>query len=103
MNARSQSWHAQQAALRNEMEATRIDLLATNVAIRLRDLRSQPSGTALTPANVGRALSASPSLTFLAPLLLALLMLGPTRVVPLMLRTGLRAWLTRTVRSLVGG
>ncbi|WP_321921316.1 hypothetical protein [Paraburkholderia guartelaensis] len=52
--------------------------------------------------NVAHALYDAPRVTLLGSIALAALMLGPKRVVSVVVRTGLTSWVSRNVRALVG-
>ncbi|TDG03269.1 hypothetical protein E1N52_35845 [Paraburkholderia guartelaensis] len=81
------------------MELTRAQLLVANVGSRSAECASARANS-LSVANVGRALIAAPNVTMLGSLLLGTLLLGPRRVVPVVLRTGLTGWIARNVRIL---
>ncbi|MCP3711583.1 hypothetical protein M3I54_32310 [Paraburkholderia sp. CNPSo 3274] len=91
--------HASEAVLLSHMELARAQLLAANVGSRLVE-RASARTNSLSVANVGRALIAAPNVTLLGSLLLGTLLIGPRRVVPVVLRTGLTGWIARNVRIL---
>ncbi len=91
-----------ESATLTRMEATRTQLLAANVGLRMSEHASKRGDNALTLWNIGRALSAAPSVTLLGSVLFGSLLVGPRHVVPLVLRKGLTGLITRNVRALVG-
>jgi len=102
MNARARARDELRAALLAHMELTRAELLAANVGLRIGDHTSSPRENALTLWNVGRALRAAPNVTLLGSILLAAFFVGPKRIVPVVLRTGLTSWVARNVKAFVG-
>jgi hypothetical protein len=88
---------AAEAALLSHMELTRVELLAANVGSRAVE-HATAGANSLSLANVGRALSTAPYVTMLGSILLGTLLLGPRRVVPVVLRTGLPGWVARNIR-----
>ncbi|SDD27354.1 hypothetical protein [Paraburkholderia lycopersici] len=88
---------AAEAVLLSHMELTRTELLAANVGLRAV-ARATPRANSLSLANVGRAFSTAPYVTMLGSILVGTLLVGPKRVVPFMLRTGLTGWIARNIR-----
>ncbi|WP_176732823.1 hypothetical protein [Paraburkholderia nodosa] len=88
---------ASEAVLLTHMELTRVRLLAANV-------RSRAAGHAAARAHsrslasVGRPVSAAPLLAMLGCFTLGALLIGPRRVLPVVMRTGLAGWIVRNVR-----
>ncbi|HTH62254.1 MAG TPA: hypothetical protein VL689_19140 [Paraburkholderia sp.] len=101
MNARARLRQQHGAALREQMELTRTQLLVANVGMRIAERTAKPRTNALTLPNIGRAFAAAPNVTLLASVVLGALILGPTRVAPLVVRTGLTAWVTRNVKAAI--
>ena len=98
MNPRDRFRRELETAVLTRMELTRAQLLAINVGIRLDEHTSRPRENALTLSNIGRALIAAPNVSLLGSLVLGLLFLGPKRIAPVILRTGLTGWVARNVR-----
>jgi hypothetical protein len=90
---------ANSAALRARMAASRSELLAARDAAKLADARRKPS---FTPANLPALVASAPHLTLLVAILAGTLILGPRRIVTVVVRNGLTAWTAQTVRRLVG-
>ncbi|MCP3716432.1 hypothetical protein [Paraburkholderia sp. CNPSo 3281] len=88
-----------EAVLLSDMELTRSRLLAANIASRGAEY-APARAKSLSLANLGRALSAAPYVTVLGSILLGSLLIGPRRVVPIVLRTGLTGWIARNIRML---
>jgi hypothetical protein len=98
MNRRARlNREAAEAVLLNHMKLTRAQLLAANVGSRALD-RATHRANSLSLANVVRALSSAPYVTLLGSIVLGTLLVGPRRVVPLVLRTGLTGWVARNIR-----
>ncbi|WP_322030291.1 hypothetical protein [Paraburkholderia sp. J76] len=98
---------AHEAAVLERMHMTREQFRAVDSALRTTSARRSaarraPNPQALTLTNVGRALYDAPHVTLLGSIALAALVLGPKRVVPLVVRTGLTTWVSRNVRAVVG-
>jgi hypothetical protein len=101
MSRRAQMIRAEsEAVLLDHMELTRAQLLAHNVGLRAAE-HAPTRANPLTLANVGRALSAAPHVALLGSILLGTLLIGPRRIVPIVLRTGLTAWVARNIRMLL--
>jgi len=103
MNGRSELRRLRQAAIIDHMALTRAQLLAAN--LELRDTRSRKksmSDNALTFSNVGHALLDAPTVTLLASIALGSLIVGPKRIVPVVVRAGLTGWIARNVRGFIG-
>jgi len=90
-----------ESAMLARMEATRAELLAANVGLRISDHASKHGDNALTLWNIGRALSAAPTVTLLGTVVIGSLLVGPRRVVPVVLRKGLTGLIARNVRTFV--
>lgn len=101
MNHRARLRRELEAAVLTRMELTRAQLLAANVGLRLGEHTSKPRQTALTLSNIGRALIAAPNVTLLGSIALGALLLGPKRIVPVVLRAGLTGWVAHNVRAFV--
>lgn len=101
MNRRAQLRRELESAILTRMESTRTQLLAANVGRRLSDHTSRPGGSALTLRNIGQALSTAPTVTLLGSLVVGTLLIGPKRVVPVVLRKGLTGLIARNVRAFV--
>jgi len=101
MNHRARFRRELEAAVLTRMELTRTQLLAANVGLRMGEHTSRPRKNALTLSNIGRALIAAPNVTLLGSIVLGSLLLGPKRIVPVVLRTGLTGWVARNVRAFV--
>ena len=101
MNRRAQLRRELPSATLTRMEATRTQLLAANVGLRLSDSESKRGDNALTLRNIGRALSEAPAVTLLGSVILGTLLIGPRHVVPVVLRKGLTGLIARNVRSFV--
>ncbi|TDG09816.1 hypothetical protein E1N52_04655 [Paraburkholderia guartelaensis] len=98
---------ARETAVLVRMQVTREQLCAADRALRAGSIRRPATRDArnpraLTVTNVAHALYDAPRVTLLGSIVLASLMLGPKRVVPLVVRTGLTSWVSRNVRALVG-
>lgn len=101
MNRRAHLRRELESATLTRMEATRTQLLAANVGSRLSDHASSKGENALTLWNIGRALSAAPTVTLIGSVVFGSLLIGPRRVVPVLLRKGLTGLIARNVRSFV--
>lgn len=97
---------AHEAAVLERMQMTREQFRAADRALRTAGHRSAAqdgqNSLALTLTNVAQALYEAPRVTLLGSVVLAALILGPKRVVPLVVRTGLTSWVARNVRAAVG-
>jgi hypothetical protein len=91
-----------EVAILERMEATRARLLAFSRRSREDLTRHVRSAQALTTANIARAFLTAPHVTLLGSIVLATLILGPRRVIPVVVRTSLTSWVARNVRALVG-
>jgi hypothetical protein len=101
MNQRARFRREREAAMLARMESTRTQLLAANVVLRMDEQASRGRENALTLSNIGRALVAAPNITLLGSVVLGSLLLGPRRIAPLVLRTGMTGWIARNVRAFV--
>jgi hypothetical protein len=106
MNRRDDLRRQRQAALLLHMKMSRAQFLAKNLALREAGRRGGQSpdmsdAQALTPANIARALMAAPRVTLLASVALGIILIGPKRVVPVIVRAGLTSLIARNVRALV--
>jgi hypothetical protein len=107
MNNRDDLRHQREAALLARMQMSRAQLLAMNLELREAgrrrgNSRNTSTSTALSLANIGRALMAAPRVTLLASVALGIVIIGPRRVVPVVVRTGVTSWIARNVRALTG-
>lgn len=98
---------AREAAVLERMQTSRERFRAVDRALRTAGVhrsatQSAQNSLALTLTNVARALHDAPRVTLLGSIALAALVLGPRRVVPLVVRTGLTSWVSRNVRAVVG-
>ncbi|WP_321855008.1 hypothetical protein [Paraburkholderia tropica] len=92
-----------EALVLDRLALARAQLLAANLELRdMQTRKAQRSERALTVSNVGRALLDAPMVSLLASIVLGSLIVGPKRVVPVVMRVGVSAWLTRTVRAVIG-
>ncbi|QGZ63143.1 hypothetical protein [Paraburkholderia acidisoli] len=98
MNPRARLRRQREAAMLMRMEVTRVQLLAANVGSRLNDQAAKTPGSSLTLPNIGRALFAAPNVTLLGSVVLGSLLVGPKRIVPLVLRSGLPGLIARRAR-----
>ena len=98
MNRRTQCQELE-AAMLARMEATRTELLAANVSLRIRDHASKRGDNALTLWNISRALSAAPTVTLLGSVTLGSILVGPKHVLPVVLRKGLIGLIARNIRT----
>jgi len=99
---------AHEAAVLERMRTTRVQLGAADTELRMADAsrrapRDARGVESLSASNVARALFAAPRVTLLASVALAAVFLGPRRVVPVVVRTGLTSWVSRNVRAVVQG
>jgi hypothetical protein len=88
---------AAETVLLSHMELTRAQLLMANVGSRAGEYASARANS-LSVANIGRALYAAPHVTMLGSILLGTLLIGPKRVMPVVLRSGLTGWIARNIR-----
>ncbi|WP_118179615.1 hypothetical protein [Paraburkholderia phosphatilytica] len=102
MNHRARLRHEHEVAVLARMEFARIELLAANVGLRMGDHSSVPRDNKLSLSNLTHALSAAPNVTLLGSVVLGMLLVGPKRIVPVVLRTGFTSWVARNVRGVVG-
>ena len=102
MNHRARLRHELESAVLARMELTRTELLAANVSLRIGEHAPVPGDNRLTLSNIGHALTAAPNVTLLGSIVLGSLLVGPKRIVPVVLRTGLTTWVARNVRGFVG-
>jgi hypothetical protein len=100
MNGRAQRRELESGLLAR-MEATRTQLLSANVDLRISDHASRRGDNALTLWNIGRALSAAPTVTLLGSVVFGALLVGPKHVVPVVVRKGLTGLIARNVRTFV--
>jgi hypothetical protein len=100
MNLRARLRREREAVVLSRMELTRAKLLAINVGSRIEE-QVHTRDNALTLSNVGRALIAAPNVTLLGSIVLSSLLIGPKRIAPLVLRTGLTGWVKRNVKAFV--
>ncbi|WP_322104204.1 hypothetical protein [Paraburkholderia sp. J41] len=98
MNLRTRTRRQREAATLARMEMTRVQLLAANVGLRLDEQAAKAPNNALTLPNLGRALFAAPNVTLLGSVVLGSLLVGPKRIVPLVLRSGLPGLVARNAR-----
>lgn len=92
-----------EAMILDRLALARAQLLAANLELRdMQSRKAQRSERALTVSNVGRALLDAPTVTLLASIVLGSLMVGPKRVVPVIMRVGVSAWITRNLRAVIG-
>lgn len=98
MNPRARLRRQREAAMLMRMEVTRVQLLAANVGSRLDEQMAKAPSNALTLPNIGRALFAAPNVTLLGSVVLGSLLVGPKRIVPLVLRSGLPGLVARRAR-----
>ncbi|MGN6666332.1 MAG: hypothetical protein ACTHKH_05095 [Trinickia sp.] len=101
MNRRGKLRRELESATLTRMEATRTQLLAANVGLRIGDQASKRGDNALTLWNIARALSAAPTVTLLGSIVFGSLLVGPKRVVPVVLRKGLTGLIARNVKTFV--
>lgn len=101
MNHRARLRRELETAVLTRMELTRTQLLTANVGLRIGEYTPRQRENALTLSNLGRALIAAPNVTLLSSIVLGTLLLGPKRIVPVVLRTGLTGWIARNVRAFV--
>ena len=103
MNGRSEQRRLREAAIIDRMALARAELLAANLEARdRRSRKKRTSDQALTLSNVGRALLDAPTVTLLVSIALGSLIVGPKRIVPVVLRTGLTGWVAHNVRTFIG-
>ncbi|MEI5995907.1 hypothetical protein H3V53_01340 [Paraburkholderia bengalensis] len=97
MNARTSARLQREALLRERMAVSRDQLLAERAALLLEDAR-RPS----LPARLHELYSTAPNVTMLTAFALGMLVIGPRRVVSVVVRNGLIGWLGKTVRRAAG-
>ena len=102
MNHRARLRHEHEAAVLARMELTRIELLSANVSLRMGEHSPVPGDSKLSLSNLAHALKEAPNVTLLGSVVLGMLLVGPKRIVPIVLRTGFTSWIARNVRSVVG-
>ena len=97
---------AHEAVVLERMRMTRERFRAADKVLRTAGIdRSTTHDTrnslALSLMSITRALYDAPRVTLLGSIALAALILGPKRIVPLVVRTHLASWVTRNVRAAV--
>lgn len=103
MNGQSEQRRQREAAIIDRMTRARAQLLAANLELRdTRARKKRMSDKALTVSNVGRALLDAPTVTLFASIVLGSLIVGPKRIVPVVMRAGVTGWVARNVRTFVG-
>ncbi|MFX1765998.1 hypothetical protein PWP93_26105 [Paraburkholderia sp. A1RI-2L] len=92
--------HEREALVLARMELTRAQLLAANKGLGSRE-RARESENSLTFSKLSRALIATPDIALLGSIMIGSLLIGPRRVLPTVVRTGLTAWIARQVRAAI--
>lgn len=103
MNGQSKQRCQREAAIIDRMALARAQLLAANH--ELRDTwvqKKRMSDKRLNVSNVGRALLKAPTVTLLASIVLGTLIVGPKRIVPVVVRAGFTGWVARNVHTVIG-
>lgn len=98
MNRRAKLRREREAAMLVRMEMTRVQLLAANIGSRLGEQARKAPNNALSLPNIGRALVGAPNVTLLGSVVLGSLVVGPKRIVPWVLRSGLPGLVARSAR-----
>lgn len=103
MNGRTEQRRQREADIVNRMALARAQLLAANLELRdMRARKKRASDSGLTLSNVGRALLDAPTVTLLVSIVLGSLIVGPKRIVPVVVRAGFTGWVARNVRTFIG-
>lgn len=98
MTSRSAALAAAESTLLERMALSRANLVAAREAARLQSGMNRPSLT----ARVREIVSIAPNVTLLAALLVGSLVIGPRKIVGVVVRNGLLAWIGKTVRRIAG-
>lgn len=98
MTSRLAALAAAESDVRARMAVSRANLVAAREAARLLPGAGRPSLT----LRVRELVSTAPNVTLLAAVLVGSLVIGPRRIVGVVVRNGLVAWLAKTVRRVVG-
>jgi len=98
MTSRLAALAAAESDVRARMAVSRANLVAAREAARLLPAASRPSLT----MRVRELVSTAPNVTLLAAVIVGSLVIGPRRIVGVVVRNGLVAWIAKTVRRVVG-
>ncbi|MBP0595406.1 hypothetical protein J8I87_38330 [Paraburkholderia sp. LEh10] len=97
MTSRSEAHQQREDTLRERMAMSRENLLATRAALLLEEAR-KPS----LPARFHELYSTAPNVTLLIAIAFGALIIGPRRIVSVVVRNGLIGWVAKTVRRVAG-
>ena len=97
MTSRRAALAAAEYSVRERMALSRDNLLARRAATLNRAV-TKPS----LPTRVREIVSTAPNVTLVAAFIVGSLVLGPMKVVSLVVRNGLAAWIAKTVRKMMG-
>ena len=98
MTSRQSPHTAAERALRERMAESRAILITAREAARLRTASGMPS----LPTRVREIVSTAPHVMLLLALLAGSIVIGPRRVVSMVVRNGLAAWISKNVRRIAG-
>jgi hypothetical protein len=98
MTSRLAALAAAESDVRARMAVSRANLVAAREAARLVPGASMPSLT----MRARELVSTAPNVTLLAAVLVGSLVIGPRRIVGVVVRNGLVAWIAKTVRRVAG-
>jgi hypothetical protein len=87
-----------EALIRAHLAASRIDLLATQVALKAGDLHR----VAPLPVRAFELVKVAPNVMLLTAILVGALTVGPRKIASVIVRNGLVGWIGKNARQLAG-